>query len=148
MDCNTNDYMFPMSAEIYYPITEVNAYGNIKRQWVFDKTVSCQFVPAGSDSKEEVKPEILITQDTILVGRVKNDIRMSQRGEPNALTNIILTNIRDGACNELYTETAGPRAGKSTIFEIATQQPYVGPFGGIDFYKLVIRKSENQATDV
>jgi hypothetical protein len=137
-----------MSAEVYYPITEVGPYGNTIRQWVFDQTVPCQFVPAGSDSKEEVKPEILITQDTLLVGRVKNDIRISKRNDPNALTNIIVTNIRDGSCNELYTETTGPRAGKSTIFEVATQQPYVGPFGGIDFHKIVLRKSENQATEV
>lgn len=148
MDCSTNDYLFPMSAEVYYPITEVGPYGNVIRQWIFDKTVTCQFVPAGSSSKEEIKPEILITQDTLLVGRVKGDIRISTRNDPNALTNIIVTNIRDSACNELYTETAGARSGKSTIFEVATQQPHAGPFGGIDFYKVVLRKSENQSTEV
>ena len=45
-------------------------------------------------------------------------------------------------------ETSGPRSGKSTIFEVATQEPYVGPFGGIEYYNLVIRRSENQAVDV
>lgn len=137
-----------MSAEVYYPITEVGEYGTINRQWVFDKTISCSFVPAGSDSKEEIRPEILITQDTLLVGRTKEDIRISSRNSNNSINDIILTNLRDSACNELYVETAGPRAGKSTIFEVATQQPHIGPFGGIEFHKLVIRKSENQATDV
>jgi len=148
MDCNTNDYLFPMVIDIYYPITDVGPYGNSNRQWIFDKSVPCHILPAGSNSKEEIRPDILITQDTLLTGRVKSDIRISSRNEPNAITNILLTNLRDAECNELYVETSGPRTGKSTIFEAATQQPYLGAFGGIEFYKVVLRRSENQATDV
>ena len=59
-----------------------------------------------------------------------------------------MSNIRDSSGNAIHLETSGPRAGKSTIFEIATQEPFVGPFGGIEYYKLVLRRSENQAADI
>jgi hypothetical protein len=45
-------------------------------------------------------------------------------------------------------ETSGPRAGKSTIFEIATNEPFVNPFGNVEYYKLILRRSENQGAEV
>ena len=38
--------------------------------------------------------------------------------------------------------------GKSTIFEVATNDPFVGPMGNVEYYKLVIRRSQNQAGDL
>jgi hypothetical protein len=148
MDCNTNDYMFPMAADIYYPIVEQGALGNVKKNWILDKSVAISVNPAGAAFKEEVVPNINITKDTLLVGRVKKDIRVSSRNDNNAITNVIITNIRDRSCNEIYLETSGIRNGKSTIFEIATQEPFVGPFGDIEYYKIILRRSENQAADI
>ena len=88
------------------------------------------------------------TQDKIWLGRVKTDIRVSSLDASNSITNVIITNIKDKNCNEVYLETVGPRAGKSTIFEIATQDPFVGPFGDVEYYKVIIRRSENQASDI
>jgi hypothetical protein len=149
MSCNTNDFMFPMQADIYYPIVEQTpGYGNVKKQWVLDSTIICNLTFAGSALKEEIKPNRNIVQDSILVGRVKTDLRISSLEARNSITNVVITNIRDQNCNEIYMETAGPRAGKSTIFEIATQEPFVGPFGGTEYYKVVLRRSENQAVDL
>lgn len=148
MSCNTNDFMFPMQAEIYYPIVSQAAYGNVKKQWNLDKKIICNLNFAGSAFKEEVTPNVKITQDSLLIGRVKEDLRISSRDAKLAITNVIVTNIRDKNCNEIYVETAGPRAGKSTIFEIATQEPFVGPFGNVEYYKVILRRSENQAVDI
>ena len=98
--------------------------------------------------KEEVTPNINITQEKLLLGRCKTDIRLSSKEAKNSITNVIITNIRDKNCNEIYLETSGPRSGKSTIFEIATQDPFAGPFGNVEYYNLVIRRSENQAVDI
>ena len=146
--CETPDFMFPMQADIYYPIVEQGTYGNVKKQWILDKTVAGNFSSVGTAGKEEVVPNVNITQKTILIGRVKSDIRVSSLSSANSITNVILTNIRDTNYNHVYIETAGPRSGKSTIFEIATQEPFVGPFGTIEYYNLVIRRSENQAVDI
>jgi len=147
-DCNTNDFMFPMNADIYYPMVEQGPYGNVKKQWILDRTVVCNLTPGGTALKEDLRPEVKIIQDSIIMGRVKQDVRFSTRNSANSITNVLITNITDKNCNEIYIETTGPRAGKSTLFEIATQEPYPGPFGGIEFYKLVLRRSENQAVDL
>jgi hypothetical protein len=148
MQCEGKDFMFPMQVDVYYPLVEQGAYGNVKKQWMINKTVACHFTTAGLKAKEEIVPNINITQDTMLIGRVKADIRISDKDDAKSMTNIILTNIQDRQCNPVYVETSGPRAGKSTIFEVASQEPLVGPFGSIEYYKLVLRRSENQAVDL
>lgn len=142
------DFMFPMEAEIYHPIVEQGAYGNIQKTWIFDRTIACNVSSVGSAGKEEIKPNVNVTQETILVGRVRQDLRISNRSTKNSIVNIIVTNIKDKNCNQIYLETSGPRAGKPTLFEVATQEPYVGPFGGIEYYNIVLRRSENQAADL
>lgn len=148
MICEQTDYMFPMQADVYYPLVEQGAYGNVKKNWVLDRTIACSFTVVGSAGKEEVQPNVNITQESLLVGRSKNDIRVSERDIDNSITNIVLSNIRDKHSNIIYKETAGIRAGRPTIYEIASQEPIVGPFGNIEYYKLVIRRSENQAADI
>jgi len=140
--------MFPMLADIYYPITETTAYGNVKKTWVLDKTIACSFNEAGVSYKEDIKPDPDIKTDMLLLGRVKNDIRISSDNDKNAATNVLITNIRDAYGNPIYNETSGIRAGKSTLFEIATQAPFVNPFGSVEYQKVVLRRSENQGADV
>jgi hypothetical protein len=137
-----------MQADIFYPVIDQGSLGNIKKTWIIDKTVAINVNPAGSAFKEEVVPNVNITRDMILIGRVKSDIRVSSRDSNNAMTNIIVTNIKDSNCNPIYLETSGIRNGKSTIFEIASQEPFFGPFGSVEYYKIVLRRSENQAADI
>lgn len=148
VECETLDFVFPMQASIYYPIIDQGNYGSITKQWVLDKMIACSFTSGGSAFKEEVKPNVNITQNTVLVGRTKNDLRVSSKENKNALTNILLTDIKDQDGNVIYLETAGPRSGKGTLFEVATYSPYVGPFGVVEYYNILIRRSENQTGDV
>lgn len=148
MICETTDFLFPMLADVYHPIVEQGAYGNVSKTWVLDRTIACSFASASAGSKEEIIPNVDLTQSSLLVGRVRTDIRVSSQEDPNAITNVILTNIRDASGMPIYMETAGVRKNKSTIFEIATQQPFSGPFGGIEYYKVILRRSENQAADI
>jgi hypothetical protein len=146
--CETPDFMFPLQASVYHPIVEQGDFGAIKKQWVLDRTFACTFSSGGSAFKEEVKPNVNITQNSVLVGRTKSDLRISSRDNKNSLTNILITDIRDQEGNLVYMETSGPRSGKGTLFEIATYEPFVGPFGVVESYKVVIRRSENQTGDV
>jgi hypothetical protein len=148
MICETTDFMYPLLMDIYYPIIETGAYGNLEKQWVLDRTVACFFNPAGRKFKEDIKINTNITIDNTLVGRVKNDITASNGNSLYAMTNIIITNIRDANGDYIYNESAGPRKGQPTIFEISTSNPIVGAFGKIEYYKLVIARSDNQAVDL
>jgi hypothetical protein len=146
--CETTDFTYPLLADIYYPVIEQMAYGNLSKQWVLDKTVACYFSAVGTAGKEEIKPNVNITTEVLLVGRTRKDVRLSKQDSMNAMTNIIISNIRDASGNSVYLETSGPRSGKATIFEVASQEPTLGPFGSVEYYKLVIRRSENQAVDI
>jgi hypothetical protein len=140
--------MYPLLADIYYPIVEQGAYGNLIKTWVLNKTVACNFSSGGAAMKEEVKTNVNITQDSILLGRVKTDVRIAESEDKNTITNVLITNIRDRWDSPIYLETSGPRAGRSTLYEIATNEPTLGPFGSVEYYKLTVRRSENQASDI
>lgn len=148
MICETTDFMFPMLADVYHPIVEQGTYGNVSKRWVLDRTIACSLNPGGPGAKEEITPNIDLTQNSLLTGRVRTDLRISSKDNPNAITNVIVTNIRDASGNPIHMETAGVRKNKSTIFEIATQQPFVGPFGNVEYFKVILRRSDNQAADV
>jgi hypothetical protein len=137
--CEDTDFMYPMKADVYYPLVEQGTYGNVKKTWVFNKDGTVD---------EEVKPNVNITLKKVLVGRTKKDIRFSEEETADAITNVIITNIRTRNDVPLYVETSGTRSGKSTIYEIESQSPIIGPFGEPEYYGLVIRRSENQASDI
>jgi hypothetical protein len=145
--CEDTDFMYPMKADVYYPIVEQGAYGNVTKTWIFNKTVVCNFSKDGT-VEEEVKPNVNITLKKVLTGRTKKDIRISQENNADAITNVVITNIRTRTDVPLYIETSGIRAGKSTIYEIESQSPIIGPFGDPDYYALAIRRSENQSSDI
>ena len=144
MDACEVDFLYPMKADIYYPIISQNQYGQPNKNWVFDRTVTCNATPVGGAGTEEIKPEVFLQYKDKLVARTKSDLRISSTDQLNAETNILITNIRSSNDLLIYKETAGPRAGRGTIYEIGTLEPFVGPFGDIEYYKMMWRRSDNQ----
>jgi hypothetical protein len=138
-----------MLADVYYPIVDQGAYGNVKKQWILDRQFACNFAVRGTaSSNEEVKPNVNITKENILIGRTKTDIRISSNKEMQSVTNIIITNIKTKQDQTVYIETSGPRSGHSTVYEIASIEPIIGFLNNIEYYKVILRRSENQATDI
>lgn len=148
MQCEPTDFMYPMLADIYYPIVDQGAYGNLKKQWILDRSFACNFAPYGRADKEDVTPNVNIVKENILLGRTKTDLRISSENSNISVTNIVISNIRTSQEQNIYSETSGSRSGKATIYEIASHEAIVGPFGNIEYYKVVLRRSENQATDL
>jgi len=146
--CDVTDVFYPLKADVFYPIVEQGAYGNVTKRWVLDRTITCNFAPTGTAWADEVKPQAKINIETSLLGRTKSDLRISSNDNRQAIVNVVITNIRTHSDLPVYLETSGTRSGKSTIFEISANEPIVGPFGDIEYYKLVIKRSENQATDL
>lgn len=145
----SKDYNYPMTADVYYSVVEQGSYGNIKKQWMLDKTINCYFANVGLKAKDEQQTSnVAIIQSTLLIGRVKEDIRISSLESGTALTNILITNIKDSEGNPVFVETSGLRAGKSTLFEIGTFTPFSGLFGKTEYYKLIVKRSDNQGTDI
>ena len=147
MTCLDDNFLYPMTAEVYYSAVEQGQYGNIKKQWSKFKDIKCYFASGNLKNKEEQQVQnVAIVFDTVLTGRVPTDIRFDDMNSGIPLTNLIITNILDGEGNPIYIETGGVRAGKSTLFEIATLSPYSGLFGKTEYYKIIIKRSDNQGT--
>jgi hypothetical protein len=144
INCETTDFIYPMKADIYYPIITQNSYGQANKEWVFDRTISCNATPVGGAGDVELKPEVFLQYDGKLISRSKSDLRTSSNNEDNAISNILITNIRSANDTPIYKETAGPRTGRGTIYEVGTLEPFVGPFGDIEYYKMLWRRTENQ----
>ena len=93
--CEKTDFIYPLLMDIYYPIIEIEAYGNMKKQWVLDRTVACFFNPAGRKFKQDVQVQPNIMIDNSVVGRTRTDITESNGNELYSMTNIIITNIHN-----------------------------------------------------
>jgi hypothetical protein len=143
--CEVTDFMYPMKADLYYAIISQSEYGQPKKKWIYDRSIVCNATPLGGASKEEIKPEVFLQNNGQLIARTKNDPRTSSQESNNAITNILVTNIRNANDDILYRETAGPRSGRATIYEFATVEPFIGPFGDIQYYKILWRRAENQS---
>ncbi len=144
VDCEATDFIYPMKADIYYPIITQNNYGQANKEWVFDRTIVCNATTVGGAGDVELKPDVFLQYDGKLVARSKSDIRVSSNMTDNAISNILITNIRSASDITLYRETAGPRSGRGTIYEVGTLEPFIGPFGEIEYYKMLWRRTENQ----
>ena len=144
VDCEATDFIYPMKADIYYPIITQNNYGQANKEWVFDRTIVCNATSLGGAGDVELKPDVFLQYDGKLVARSKSDIRVSSNMTDNAISNILVTNIRSASGITLYRETAGPRSGRGTIYEVGTVEPFIGPFGEIEYYKMLWRRTENQ----
>lgn len=142
--CESPDVVYPMKADLYYPVITQSQYGQPKKDWVYDRSIILNATPLGGLKKEEIQPATFLQNDGQLLARIKKDPRISSSGSGNALTNILVTNIRDRGDKVIYIETAGSRAGKGTIYEIATVEPFTNPFGEVEFYKVLLRRTENQ----
>jgi hypothetical protein len=143
-ECEATDFIYPMKADIYYPIITQNNYGQANKEWVFDRTIICNASTVGGAGDVELKPEVFLQYDGKLIARSKSDIRTSSNNTENAITNILITNIRSATDLVIYKETAGPRTGRGTIYEVGTLEPFVGPFGDIEYFKMLWRRTENQ----
>lgn len=142
--CPETDFMYPMKADIYYPVISQTDYGQATKKWVLDRVIILNATPVGGAGQEDIKPEIFLQYENKLVGRVKEDPRMSTSNGSNAITNILVANIRNAQDTLIYKETAGVRAGRGTIYELGTVEPMTGPFGSVDYYKMLLRRAENQ----
>lgn len=145
MTCETPDFTFPFYADIYYPIISQGAYNEVKKEWVFDRTIICNATPVGGAGQEDIKPAEFLQYENKLVARSKTDLRVTSNEAKQAITNILITNIRNMGGELIYKESAGSRRGRGTLYEVATLEPFIGPFNNIEYYKMLWRRSENQS---
>ena len=106
MNCcdDTTDFVYPMLADVYYPIITQGPFGEIKKEWVFDRTISCNATPVGGAGSEQIKPDMFLQYEDKLVVRSRGDLRIRSNSSQEATTNILITNIRLSHGQLIYKE--------------------------------------------
>ena len=141
MFCNL---YYPLTADVYYATQSQNDYGEIEKSWAYDQQIPMHLAMSTNYKDQQLQAEQFFFIMDVLNGKSPVDPRISSEGYLNAMTDVLLTNVRDVSNNYIYIETDGVREGKSTLFEVAGVLPHNGPFGKVDYYKIVIKRSDAQ----
>ncbi len=148
-----DDILFPMTAEVYYAQTTQNDYGNIVKNWVFDRTVYCSVISElsnrGFASELKTKGQDLI-YDSNAFFRTKEDLRKKTNGSYVPITGIAITNIKDPAGNDVWIngQNLSNSAGAiKTKYEIKTIVPTFNYDHTLRHFRLFISKSQIQKWD-
>jgi len=140
-----------MHCDVYYSLETQDDYGKMVKQWFFDRTENCSIYSISDRSNDEnftfnpASNDIFFKLETMLFGRTETDLRKSSNGEYYPLSNILINNIRGLETDEsFFIETVGGFIGTPTLYEIKANQPYVGPFNRVDYYKIQLERSDIQ----
>lgn len=144
MSCGPDPF-FSMDMDVYYSIESQDKLGKEVKTWVMDRTLSGYAEILGSVSRDGLKASQFFEYEGKLIGRTKEDPRVSFAGMNYPITSMIITDIRNAGTNDnYYTESYGERSGLSTIFEIMAVEPYVNPWNEIEYYKILFNRSDRQ----
>lgn len=141
MFCNIN---YPLKADVYYAEESQNDFGEIDKAWEFNRTIKVDMNTSTNYKDQQVQPDQFFWVQDMLNGMTDEDVRVAENHLPHSLTNILITNIRNSSGTVIYYESAGERVGLPTLYEISGLLPHNDPWGNIDYYKLVLKRSELQ----
>jgi hypothetical protein len=131
--------------DIYYSTESQDKFGKEVKSWSLDRTMSGYAEILGAVNRDGLKASQFFEYEGKLIGRTKEDPRMSMEGLNYPITSMIITNIVDARTGtEFYTESYGERSGESTVFEIMAVEPYINPWNEIEYYKILFNRSDKQ----
>lgn len=134
-----------MNMDIYYSTEDQDRFGKEVKNWCLDRTVLGYAEILGAVDKDGLKAGQFFEYMDKLIGRTKEDPRVSLEGLNYPITSILITNIRDAKTSQhFYIEPSGEREGESTLYEIMAVEPYVNPWNQIEYYKILFNRSDRQ----
>ena len=112
--------------------------GAIKKEWQFDRTVSCSVkgIISNSSSSRSGDKQIIsnkYTNEQMLQVRTTEKITLREK----------ITNIRDSEGTVIWEELNFTK-NTPTVYELMGTTPMTDPFGSIVGYNSTIKRSENQ----
>jgi hypothetical protein len=112
--------------------------GSIKKEWQFDRTVSCSAKGNISNSATTT------TKDgQIFSNKYKNEEMLQIRTSEQITLREKITNVRDYQGSIIWEELNFP-TNTPTVFEVIGTTPMTDPFGGVVGYNSTVKRSENQ----
>jgi len=136
--------LYPTLMDIGYSTALQNNYGELEVVWTYDRTIPCRVASNTNYKDQNVFPEQRMRILDQINAQVTEDVRIDSFGEMHALTDVLITNIRSSCGESAFTETAGDRAGDSTMYEVMGYSPHIDPFGKVDYIKIVLNRADEQ----
>ena len=135
---------YPLVLDVYYSTTTQNEFGELVRVWTRDRSVPCRVASNTNYKDQNVFPEQRMRIMDQINAQITEDIRVDSLGEMHSLTDIMVSNIRSNCRGQVYIESAGERAGESTLYEVIGYLPHVDLFNNLDYVKIVLNRSDEQ----
>lgn len=126
---------------VYYSVqTQDIVYGNITRAWVFDHTESGSVAQSKSRMYSVSEQN---TWDDVLVGQTEEDLRIDSQGVLHAPSEVLVT-----FTHPHLIDTAGPRKGLASTYELRASSPVDGPFGETIHFDVQLVRSIDQGVEL
>jgi hypothetical protein len=128
--------MYGHEMRVYFSTQTQDEWGAVRRAWRFDRTER--------GTVRQPKQMMFSVGDINawnehLVGHSEEDLRIDSDGNLYAPTEVLVTFV-----NPKYIETAGPRQGLPTTFELRSSTPVEGPFGEVLHFDIQLSRSSDQ----
>ena len=146
---DSTNMLFRMLCDVYYATEEQDKFGAMVKTWTKDREVSCELymIDKISDRNNFTfdDPEFYRINN-LLRGRAVEDIRKDALGIYHPLSHIVVTNVRTGKPVEdnVFVMTNGDYIGKPIVYAVSTCNPYGGAFGTTEFYKVSLKRADDQ----
>lgn len=138
-----DDITYPMTADLYYAETKQNAFGTMEKTWVYDRTVNCSAISALADKTltgELRTKDAFFNYNSDIAFRTNENIQKNKTGRYHQITDILITNIKDQAGNQVWTEGEDIK----TQYEVQSFVPSYDAFHTVDFYRGYLTRSQKQ----
>jgi hypothetical protein len=125
---------------VFYSVQTQDLFGAMKRSWVYDRVDRGYFAPAKFRMYEVAQQN---TWEEIYNGQTEEDVRIDSQGKLYSPSEIMIA-----FKTPKRIETAGPRKGLPTLFEIRGSVPVEGPFGEVLHFNTQIYRSIDQLQEI
>ena len=133
------DSILNMYMDVYRPLDLQDPdTGSIKKEWQFDRTVSCSVKGNISNSSSSTSGD-----KQTFSNKYKNEELLQVRTSEKITLREKITNIRDSEGTVIWEELNFP-TNTPTVYEVMGTTPITDPFGGVLGYNHTVKRSENQ----
>jgi hypothetical protein len=128
--------IFENEMRVYYSTQSQDTYGQITRLWEFDRLERGQVHQSQKNMYGIAERNIW---KDVLSGASEEDLRIDSEGNLYAPSEVLVTFV-----SPKFRDTAGPRKGLNTTYELLGSNPVEDAFGIVTHFNIVLSRSLDQ----
>ena len=148
LDCS--NFLYSMELDIAYCTTQQSNLGKMEKSWKYDQTLVGYVNVMGTVNLQNEVADREFVYKKRLNGRTLVDPRKDSHGKYHSISDILILDVRDtGTGESLHLNDFGPDGeGLPIIFDVMSVDPFVNPWNEIEYYKILLNRSDNQHLDL